>query len=393
MKEPGLIKLEEFVAHNDKLELLEAKLGEFNPLRVLKMESYEIRHSNILAWLLGPNENHGLGDKFLKKFLVELAISPEDTSLPLSITQIQGMNFFDVQILREDRNTDILIISKINKLILLIENKVYANPSSAQIKNYAADLKKNYPNYQIVPVLLTLTADSVDPSDFSCLILTYEHVFSIIKSIVDLYKGNLNSKVLDFISFYLKSLGVITMQDNNEIVKLCKEIYKQHKDAIDTINEYGKTSSLGTVFDEFSKKNPLVETYRNNSNFWFLPEEFKNKVPKFCEGWCSEYAFSYWFCFSTKENWLGLIIEVGPIKDSKKRVDFIRALYESGSFKVRKGALAEGKRLYTRIFSKYKKYEEWDDFGKTMEQFEILYLKDAKEATTKLKEVIKNFKW
>lgn len=278
MKSPILAKLEQFAAHNNELELLEAKLGEFNPLKVLKVEGHEIRHSNVLAWLLSPNASHGLGDKFLKKILVELAMSVEGGGLPLSVTQIQSANFFDVQVLREYRNVDILIISRLNKLVLMIENKLYAKPSNSQIKDYVANLKSEFVGCRVVPVLLTLADASPDAVEFPCLLLTHEKVFLIVKSIVNLYRENLNSKVLDFIGFYLKSLGVITMQDNNEVIKLCKEIYRQHKDAIDAINEYGVTSSLSAIFDEFSKRHPLEETYRNNSTFWFMPKEFNEET-------------------------------------------------------------------------------------------------------------------
>ena len=78
----------------------------------------------------------------------------------------------------------------------------------------------------------------------------------------------------------------------------------------------------------------------------------------------------------------------------KKRAEFLKALEGVGSFRVPKKALSGEKSLYTRVFSIYKEdYEEWDDFDRTLEQFESLYLKDAKEVTEKLGKVIKNFKW
>ena len=38
----------------------------FNLFDVLRNADYEIRHSNVLAWLLDPGRNHGLGDRFLE---------------------------------------------------------------------------------------------------------------------------------------------------------------------------------------------------------------------------------------------------------------------------------------------------------------------------------------
>lgn len=41
----------------------------FNPFRVLRVETYELRHANTLAWLLAPAGSHGLGNAFLSQFL------------------------------------------------------------------------------------------------------------------------------------------------------------------------------------------------------------------------------------------------------------------------------------------------------------------------------------
>jgi hypothetical protein len=35
---------------------------------------HEIRHSNFLAWLLNPNESHGIGDLFLTQFLRDIVL-------------------------------------------------------------------------------------------------------------------------------------------------------------------------------------------------------------------------------------------------------------------------------------------------------------------------------
>ena len=47
----------------------ERQAPRFNVFDVLRNAEYEIRHSNVLAWLLTPGETHGLGDKFLRGFI------------------------------------------------------------------------------------------------------------------------------------------------------------------------------------------------------------------------------------------------------------------------------------------------------------------------------------
>lgn len=61
-------KITRFVANNQLLDRLDSTLNEFNPIKVMKADQFEIRHSNILAWLLNPKENHYLGDMVLKKY-------------------------------------------------------------------------------------------------------------------------------------------------------------------------------------------------------------------------------------------------------------------------------------------------------------------------------------
>ncbi|MFK7867447.1 MAG: PD-(D/E)XK nuclease family protein, partial [Alphaproteobacteria bacterium] len=62
---PNVNEIENLFINNADFSTLNAQLNRFNPIKIMKMESMEIRHSAILAWLLDPNENHGLGDHFL----------------------------------------------------------------------------------------------------------------------------------------------------------------------------------------------------------------------------------------------------------------------------------------------------------------------------------------
>ena len=53
-------------------ERLELALREPNIFRALAIERREIRHSNFVAYLLDPTENHGLRDIVLRKFLRDI---------------------------------------------------------------------------------------------------------------------------------------------------------------------------------------------------------------------------------------------------------------------------------------------------------------------------------
>lgn len=51
--------LQDFLLDIDCLDELLPWTKRFNLFDVLKISRTEIRHSNILSWLLNPNENHG----------------------------------------------------------------------------------------------------------------------------------------------------------------------------------------------------------------------------------------------------------------------------------------------------------------------------------------------
>ena len=43
------------VINNRDFEELNRKFNAFNPLKVLNVDSFEIRHSNVISWLLDTN--------------------------------------------------------------------------------------------------------------------------------------------------------------------------------------------------------------------------------------------------------------------------------------------------------------------------------------------------
>ena len=70
----------EFEIEGSKPNQLEKLLNKFNVFDVLRNPTREIKHSNVLAWLLDPNESHNIGNKALKLFL-EIIPTPSDVDL------------------------------------------------------------------------------------------------------------------------------------------------------------------------------------------------------------------------------------------------------------------------------------------------------------------------
>ena len=115
---------------------MEAKLNEFNPFNILKVTDYEIRHSNIISWLLNPKGNHNIGDAFIRKFLSEVLINNDNLETSFTVLKTQEISFHDFDIKREWNNIDILLISHSNKLAVIIENKIFSKESKDQLQKY-----------------------------------------------------------------------------------------------------------------------------------------------------------------------------------------------------------------------------------------------------------------
>ena len=117
------------------LDELREMINKFNMFKVLKIDQYEIRHSQMLAWLLDPQENHGLGDTFLRNFLKETfrVRKIEDASSEFAVgDELLLANLKNFKIQREshknyggkNRFMDIVAYDEQQKVIIIIENKI-----------------------------------------------------------------------------------------------------------------------------------------------------------------------------------------------------------------------------------------------------------------------------
>src|SRR6267142_4649978 len=117
------------------------------------MQRQEIRHSNLLAFLLNPQENHGLGDGFLRQLLqraLDASLDPKISPLKIALADLS-----DALISREWRNIDLLVESKNNKLAFVIENKIDASESDNQLAKYESSIDSTFPSYEKLFVYLT----------------------------------------------------------------------------------------------------------------------------------------------------------------------------------------------------------------------------------------------
>ena len=114
----------------------------FNIFRLLRRETDEVNlHSRFLADLLNPKGSHGMGDVFLRLFLVHCELTAADFHLDTAFT------------LRENANIDILIQN--DREAIIIENKIGAGDQERQLERYADIVTGRRLRYRIFYLTLT----------------------------------------------------------------------------------------------------------------------------------------------------------------------------------------------------------------------------------------------
>ena len=236
-----------FVVENDDLERLEGQLADFNLFEAIGAVRQELRHSDFLSFLLNPNGNHGLGDRFLKRFLERVLF--EAPNQPISPVEIDVSDFLDTEIRREWRSIDILVYNKSARLVCAIENKVDSGESDGQLARYRETLAREFPNEQMLFVFLTPGGD--EPSDSAYIPISYSEVGEIADSICEMYGSTLGVDVVTIMRHYTTMLRRHIVADS-DVADLCQRIYRKHKQALDLIFEH-RPDQLWDIFEELKR--------------------------------------------------------------------------------------------------------------------------------------------
>jgi len=253
-------------------EYLDAKChteqDRFNLFHVISDLYYrENFHSDMIAFFLDPNANHGYRHLMLDNFIALL----NSTGLV-----IESSNYRDAIVVREEAKIDILIKSETNKRAIIIENKI----------NNAGDMPRQLPRYYDYVVEQQCTIDAIVylPLDYN----KYpdmddwtkedkEHVKPLLK-IIPAYDNMHRINFVD--NLLLKSLLQI---DNIDVVSSIR----QYSDLIKTLNINNMdTIILEKFYNELQQADNLktAQSIRNMLNDipTYLAQRIKNKFDGVC---------------------------------------------------------------------------------------------------------------
>jgi hypothetical protein len=215
-----------------KLEEMENR--DFSFFKILGIEENESVHSNFLAWLLTPQEHHGLGTVLIEKMLQRIASKEGYCSL-------DGVDFSKLVVKREESGEtgrlDIRIFDPDGLFQCIIENKIRSGEVEKQTNRYYEE----WSGYYQKELFVFLTLDQYQKplkENYVCL-----HYDDIRELILELQPTSNDTKHL--IKNYLHTLeGLILAAKFQRFSEKSKLYFQFYKEISDVSKEWDKDRQL-----------------------------------------------------------------------------------------------------------------------------------------------------
>ena len=338
---PSRAEIESLFVNNACVDEIGAYIGRFNPIKIMGVEQKEITHSNILGWLLNPQENHGLGDTFLKAFLSEALRDPRNTHRPSrpSALDVSQADLKDAEIKREWNRIDLFIHSPKNGWVFVIENKFRSEQGPNQLKQYMDAVEERFKDVGVEVRGVFLTLWEEEPNDKRYSSVRYSSIRDILEQQILCGRHPLTAEVKVFLQHYLEIIKEKTEMSENqdEMEKSAYKFYREHKRVLDFIFEHGKITDFQfackNVFGRDLKSADKLKSklkaenqefrYINSSAQWisFLPEDWFDALdPKVHdwhvkESWMKNLPLVMWIEFKEEKEWIELSLVVRELKN------------------------------------------------------------------------------
>ncbi len=209
------------------------KFESINIFEAVGMNHYEIRHSNALSVLLDPRSGLGVGDSILKKFLRHFFARYEAGKAHLIF---ELASYEDVEVWREYKHIDLVILSEVNKQIFVIENKVKSRESGGQLEGYQKIVEEDFKGF--TQYYIYLTPDEASPTNDTWKPMSYQMLYDALKDFINETKHELTSETVFFIEHYLVLLERKVIEDK-DLFEKAHLFYEKHKAVVDFIIEKG----------------------------------------------------------------------------------------------------------------------------------------------------------
>ena len=229
------IKIRDLLLSND-FKRLTGKKEEVNIFKIINMVDKEAVHSDMLAWLFNPYENHNLNDKAVKGLLMQL--SEKDAEyINLLLQEYSDLEVYREYTTNNGRRIDILLESRNNKVIFIIENKIWSGEGDNQLEDYKKFIDEKYNDYN--RIFLYLTPEKERKEQYKGYThITYNTIYKILNNL--LQDNQIKLEIRTVLKQYKEIIRRNIMGNvDKEMIDLCRKLYIEHKEALDKIMQYG----------------------------------------------------------------------------------------------------------------------------------------------------------
>ncbi|WP_262967076.1 PDDEXK-like family protein [Methylobacter psychrophilus] len=201
---------------------------EFDLFKVMGVRSKELVHSNILASLLNKNDPHGLKDAFINAFLnslLDLKIPDHYLHQEILVAALGSKS----RISRELESIDLVVEFPAVRLVIAIENKIWAREQPRQIERYQDTLLTRYPGYQHGLVFLTPSGREPETINPNSSVPVYCMSYGQISALLRDCSAKAHPAAATFIRQFISHVERY-MSGNNEINALCWDLFINHEE-------------------------------------------------------------------------------------------------------------------------------------------------------------------
>lgn len=272
-------QLKELILDEGFTSLQNLASEEVNLMEILGVAKKELQHSNFLAWLFSPNESHNLGDfaikEFIKLYFRENQFQDLGLQTRLSVFDFVRLDFDDLEIKREHKNIDLILLSKKNEFCIVIENKIYSAEGKGQLKKYRTWIENKFPNFKYkIYIFLSLFEQNISEEEQDYYLqLDYTHIVKLIEQIIQ--TQSLAGKTKFVFEQYLQTLKSMLNQ-NEEIEKIAESLYQKYQPAFDLVFKYAKPKG-----DSLVGNNNLIELVKSEPRLKLLTSDKSYAYIKF----------------------------------------------------------------------------------------------------------------
>jgi len=307
---------------NDKvqnvLSQINDNLMDFNILEITGMGTQEIKHSNILGWLFDDSE-HNLEYQILDNFLKQVIKENEKNNLQ-SYTYLSNKTR-DITIYREKDNIDLLIIDESNKIVITIENKIYARERTdgedgGQLQKYEDLINKKY-NNSYEKYFIFLTTDLKELSKKNWLRANHQMVTDVIEDILKTKEITTKTKIV--LESYVDLLKRNHIVEDKYLEELCEKIWANgdYANALDVLLEY-RLTPMQIIYNKILKK---TKGLISNNDYFLQLNSIEKLYQQFNMSWEeSESIFEVNLYYDRKSDSVHLQYFYGELKNQNGKL-------------------------------------------------------------------------